>query len=361
MSGIRFQFAIAALLLLCASAVLAQDSAVVLIYHHVADNTPAATSVRPDEFDAQLALIEREGYRVLPLMSLIEALASGEPVPEKSVAISFDDAYVSVLTEALPRLAARDWPFTIFVSTAAIDDGYRGYLSWDQLRQLGAAGATIGNHSVSHEHLVRRAAGEDEAAWRTRIAMEIRTAGERLEQELGDYLIPAFAYPYGEYTAELKAIVADFDLYGFAQHSGAVGRGSDFLALPRYPIATGMDIENDFRLRVRSLALPLTPLGPERHIVGDDDPRPLLQFRLDGQADDVRSAELACYASGQGRMTLELVDSEQGEYQVRPTAPLAVGRSKLNCTAPSRSRAGDYYWYGYLWMRPHEDGRWYDE
>jgi len=336
----------------------AAASGVVLMYHHVDSSTPAVTSISPTVFREQMAFLEREDVHVMPLFDLLAALAEGEAVPDRSIAITFDDGYRSVLTEALPVLEARAWPFTVFVNTEAIDAGYGGYLSWDELRLLGRQGATIGNHSVTHTHLVRRTTDESEREWRLRVTSEIVDANERLESEVGDYLVPVFAYPYGEYTVEVKSIVREQGLYAMGQQSGAIGVSSDFLALPRYPVATGLE-PDDFALRIRSLPLPARFVGEERHIVGDDD-RPVLRLALD-ENDDIRRDALACYATGQGAMAIEWRSSEMREFSARAEQPFRPGRSKVNCTAPSRANAGSYYWYSHLWMRPLSDGRWYDE
>jgi peptidoglycan/xylan/chitin deacetylase (PgdA/CDA1 family) len=351
-------------LLLAGCEARAAGNAVIFMYHHVDDDTPASTSVAPEVFAEQMRYLEREGFEVLPLIDLLDALAAGRELPDRSVAITFDDGYRSVLTEALPVLESRGWPFTVFVNTEAIDEDYGGYLSWQELRTLGERGASIGNHSVTHAHLVRRLPGETASDWRRRIAAEIDAAGGRLEDQLAEYLIPAFAYPYGEYTVEIKAIVEAAGLYGLGQHSGAVGPGSDFLALPRYPVATGLSI-SDFALRARTLALPVRVAGNEVHVVGegavaDEVDRPILELVLDPD-DDVRVAELACYVSGQGQAVFEWRDEAMRELSVRPERALGPGRTKVNCTAPSRTRPGVYYWYGYLWMRRLADGRWYEE
>jgi peptidoglycan/xylan/chitin deacetylase (PgdA/CDA1 family) len=356
----RVSSALVGALVLLLSACQSRDgeSAVIFMYHHVDDGTPASTSIAPAVFREQMGLLERQGFEVLPLIDVLDALAARRDLPERGVAITFDDGYRSVLTEALPVLEARGWPFTVLVNTEAIDRGYGGYLSWQELRALGGHGATVGNHSVTHGHLVRRESGESAAAWRRRVADEIDAAADRLEAEVGELLIPVFAYPYGEYTTELEAIVEAAGLYGLGQQSGAIGPGSDFLALPRYPVATGLTID-DFALRARSLPLPVRVSGAERHIVDEADARPVLELFLD-PADDVRAADLACYVSGQGRVALEWRGDAMRDFVVRP-GPLSPGRSKVNCTAPSRASAGVYYWYGYLWMRRLADGRWYEE
>jgi peptidoglycan/xylan/chitin deacetylase (PgdA/CDA1 family) len=259
----------------------------------------------------------------------------------------------------MPMLRERGWPFTVFVSTEAVDNAYRGYLSWDELRELGRNGATFGNHSVSHAHLVRRLDAESEAAWQARISAEISEARSHLNDELGARMIPVFAWPYGEYTTATRTLLADSERFGLGQHSGAAGPDSDFLALPRYPVATGLAL-TEFALRARSRPLPVKLAERERHIADPGEERPPLRLVLD-DVDDVRIDELACYASGQGRMQLEWLNNGTMEFVIRPERALQRGRSKYNCTAPSRNGAGVWYWFGYLWMRQLPDGSWYTE
>jgi peptidoglycan/xylan/chitin deacetylase (PgdA/CDA1 family) len=341
-------------------AAVAADSAVIFMYHHVAEDTPPATSIAPARFESHLTYLEREGFEVLPLLEVVDALARNEPVPDRTVVITFDDGYSSVLDTALPALARRRWPFTVFVSTESVDAGYGGYLGWSELRQLAAAGATIGNHTVSHAHLVRRAADESDTEWRRSVEGEIQTAAERLQTELGSAAIPVLAYPYGEYTLELKQFVADLGLIALGQQSGAISSGSDWQALPRFPMATGFDDLEEFALKARTRPLPAMLAMAERHIVDAGEERPLLRIELpDGG--DFRRTGLACYASGQGKMALSWIGQGQRQVEVRPSEPLRPGRTKYNCTAPSVSESGVYYWFSYLWMRPQPDGRWYSE
>ena len=198
----RRRFAILLLGVLVIPKLHAADHAVILLYHHVSDNTPASTSVSPQVFRQHLDFLAAEGFTVLPLGRILTTIANGEPVPDKTVAITFDDAYRSVMDNALPMLEKHHWPFTVFVSTRAIDEGYRNYLTWDELRKLVKAGAEIGSHSHSHDHLVRRHDGESASEWRRRVEQDIRRATQQLETEL-DIRISLFAYTFGEYSANV--------------------------------------------------------------------------------------------------------------------------------------------------------------
>ncbi len=337
----------------------AADSAVILLYHHVDTSTPASTSVTPEQFEAHLDHLNDEGYRVRPLLEVLNTLRAGEAVEEKTVVITFDDGYVSILQSAMPMLRNRGWPFSVFISSDYASGDYGGYMDWDQLRELAESGATIGNHTRTHTHLVRRLEGESESAWRERVLAEIEDSSNRLSEELGDAVVPVLAYPFGEYDSAIKAIVDDLGLLALGQHSGAAGSGSDFLALPRFPVASGYDDLDDFAERIRSRALPVQLVGAETHLVDDSDSRPSLRLRL--LPGDYRADSLACYATAQGVMEIDWLGNNFEELVARPQAPLRPGRSKYNCTAASRSETGVYYWFSYLWMRKNDDGSWYAE
>lgn len=355
--SLRAAFTLAAVL--AAGAARAADSAVVLMYHHVASDTPASTSVTPQRFVMHMDYLAQHGFQVWPLLRILEHLQAGQALPERTVAITFDDAYVSVLTDASPALQAHGWPFTVFVSTDYVDKGYRAYLSWQQLRQLAARGATIGDHSRTHPHLVRQEPGESERLWSERVRDEIEGAARRIEKEIGDAAIPVFAYPYGEYDQGLEQLVGSLRLFGVGQQSGAVGVGSDLLAVPRFPMSAAYDDLEQFALRVRTRPLPVIEQSPKRHILEGSETLPTLSLTLGEGA--YRIDQLACYASNQGRIEVDWLDTSARRLLVKPLKALPPGRTKYNCTAPSSRETGVYYWYSYLWMKKNADGSWYRE
>lgn len=335
------------------------EHAVVLLYHHVATDTPASTSLDPSTFDAHLNYLADHHFHVWSLTRILDHIRADEPIPEDTVALTFDDAYASVFSEAYPRLKRRGWPFTVFVSTDYIDKHYKGYMTWDQLREVARNGGEIGNHSRSHPHLVRRRQGESRAGWRRRVREQISGAQGRLEAEIPDP-IKVFAYPYGEYSAPLEAIVAELGFRGMGQQSGAVGRVSDMRALPRFPMAGGYGAMKQFVIKVRTRPLPVTVLSPKDPFLGGGPMRPALRLRL-GRG-PFRLKGLACYASGQGRMDLDWIDRKERVVQVIPRKALtAGGRFKYNCTAPSTERRDVYFWYSHLWMKRNPDGTWYGD
>ena len=337
------------------SAAFADDHAVVLIYHHVSAATPAATSVTPEVFESHLEYLERNDFTVWPLARVLDAVAARETLPRNTVAITFDDAYRSVHTEAWPRLRQRGWPFTVFVNSEAVDRGYASTMSWAQVRDLIRAGADIGNHSHTHDHLVRRRTGESEADWRQRVTRDIETGAARIEAETGRRPV-LFAYPYGEYSEALKEIVREFGYRGVAQQSGAVGYLTDPLAVPRFPLARGYDDLGRLATAVNARPLPVREVEVTRAGRDGDD---VERLRLLLEAGDYRLPQLACYGGGKA-LPVTHRKGEPAEIVVDVAGIGRPGRNKVNCTAPAVGEPGAYFWYSYQWLLRNPDGSWYD-
>lgn len=325
----------------------APSHAVILMYHRFGEARYPSTSVRIAQFEAQLDHLAKAGYQVWPLGQIVQALAGGEAIPDRVVAITVDDAYASVYAEAYPRLKARGWPFTVFVATDPVDQGEPALMTWAQMRKMAGHGATFANHSATHDHLVR-APGEDKAAWEARVRADLARADGRLQAEglaVGGPRL--FAYPYGEYDAELAALVRSLGYVPFGQQSGAVGPLSDPAALPRFPVAEAYGAVDDFAVKAASLPLPVRVADPASPLVTGANPPRLV---LDIAPGDAALDGLACFASGQGPIPVVWVDRAAGRVAVQAPKVLAPGRSRYNCSAPSRAFAGRYYWYSHPWL-----------
>ncbi len=322
----------------------AEPHAVVFMYHRFGEGRYPSTNVDLDVFAAHLDYLAGAGYRVAPLAEVLGALEAGAELPDRTVTITVDDAFRSLYENGYPLLKARGLPFTVFVCTDPVDQGRRGYLTWDQMREMAAHGATFANHSASHDHLADRRPGEDEDAWRRRVTADILRAQDRLETELGG--APRwFAYPYGEYDRALADLVAGLGFTAFGQQSGPVGVRSDPRALPRFPMGGPYANPEQFRTKAATLPLPVVSAEPWDPVTRDR--RPSLEVVL-APAPGARLDELAAFASGQG--PVPVVWAEPGRrLRVRAPADLPEGRSRYNLTAPDRARQR-YYWYSHPWL-----------
>jgi peptidoglycan/xylan/chitin deacetylase (PgdA/CDA1 family) len=322
---------------------------VILVYHHVSDDTPASTSVTPARFASHLDYLETNDFLVWPVERLLDARINGtEAVPSKVVAITFDDAYASVYETAWPMLDERDWPFAVFVSTDAIDAGHAPYMDWSALRELHADGVTIGNHSASHGHLIAKNAGEDHSAWQARVRKDVEKARRRITEELGE-TTDLFAYPYGEDSKALAEVIGDTHRFALVQRSGAVGDLTNRLAVPRFPMASGFDSLERFSLAVNARALPV--ISEHAFPSGDGVRGPVQRLNLELAAGDYRPGQLGCFVSSGQRLDIDLDPGPPHWLAISVNATGSTGRNKINCTAPAADGSGDFFWHSFQWVQ----------
>jgi peptidoglycan/xylan/chitin deacetylase (PgdA/CDA1 family) len=174
----------------------------VLCYHALSSDWTADLSTTPERFDSQLSWLGRRGYRGV---TFSEAVAHRGR--EKVVAVTFDDAYRSVLQLGKPILDRHAMPASVFAPSGWIDrdepmawagvDHWVGGphesellpMAWDELAGLADAGWEIGSHTVTHPHLTE--IGPDE------LERELRDSKRACEERLGRP-VPTIAYPYGD-------------------------------------------------------------------------------------------------------------------------------------------------------------------
>ncbi|MCK1518903.1 MULTISPECIES: polysaccharide deacetylase family protein [unclassified Bradyrhizobium] len=172
-----------------------------ILYYHAVSSEDRIRFVR------QMGALHRRAH-VLP------ASYRGElPSGKKCVAITFDDALVSVAANALPELAIRSFHSTIFVPVdwigrvpgwamkksehAAAAEQAEAVMSSDQLRALDSSLVSLGSHSLTHRSMVEVSI--------THAQKEIEHSRHRLA-ELSGREVLEFSFPYGEYDEAAVAI-----------------------------------------------------------------------------------------------------------------------------------------------------------
>jgi peptidoglycan/xylan/chitin deacetylase (PgdA/CDA1 family) len=332
-------------LLISAASLQAAEHGVIVLYHHVATDTPPSTSISPEDFRLHLAYLRDNDFNVMALDEMIEALRDGQEIPDKSVAITFDDGYLSIYDTAFPMLAAFGFPFTLFLSTQPIDDNQTGYMNWAQVREMADAGTLIANHMVDHPYMLTRNDGESDTAWIERLRGELLTAEQRIAANTGQshrYL----AYPYGEFDTSIKAMLAEEGFTGLAQNSGAIGFHSDFLALPRFPLASIYANLETARIKLDSLSFHVVELNPENPVTDEPSPGATLRFGPGEYSLD----QIGCFANSQP-IPIHWLDRSAGLLQLQPEQQFRDRRWRYICTAPLPG-SGRFFWYSLQWINP---------
>lgn len=209
----------------------------VLCYHAVSEKFPASLSVPPDTLRDQLGILVRHGYQGATFSSSIS-----EPREGKTLAVTFDDAYRSVVRQALPILAEYGLPGTVFAPTAYIgtdrpmrwpgidrwhETPHESELlpcSWPELELLVDAGWEVGSHTRTHPRLPELTDGD--------LVTELRESRRECEQRLA---VPchSIAYPYGAVNRRVADAVADAGYSFAAELPGSFRTPSAPLRWPR--------------------------------------------------------------------------------------------------------------------------------
>jgi len=352
-----FKGAVIRLLMLLGCSVFgfSAHSAVILQYHHVSEDTPAITSVTPAQFSEQMQYLADNDFVVTPLSQVVDAIKTDQALPAKTVVITFDDGYQSIAKTAHPILKEYGFPYTVFVSVEPIKAKYRQMMSWDDLIQLSREGAEIANHSWGHEHLIRKLEDESDVQWLARIEENILKTEDEINRATGQSH-KMLAYPYGEYNQAIESMLSEHGFIGLGQQSGAAGSHSPLTALPRFPVAGVYAELSSLKVKLHSLNMPVLSQTNSDPELKKGQWRPELRVTLD--MSDIYPHQMMCFIQGQGAKKPLWLSAN--EFSIRAEFDLPAGRSRYNCTAPSKSASG-YYWFSQPWVRAKDDGTWIKE
>jgi peptidoglycan/xylan/chitin deacetylase (PgdA/CDA1 family) len=184
------------------------DRLTVVGWHRIGPGGGLSTSY--DDFRRHLDVLAAWGAHVLPLDVAVDRLGTAD-LPPRTVALTFDDGYASVLEQAWPELQRRGLPATLFAVSGYLDG--RGRFPWDRgasaaecriadaaaVRAAAAAGLAIGSHTVTHRWLPELEPADAER--------ELKESRHDLEDLLGREVV-GFAYPMGGWTDQVRQQVA---------------------------------------------------------------------------------------------------------------------------------------------------------
>jgi peptidoglycan/xylan/chitin deacetylase (PgdA/CDA1 family) len=224
------------------------DRLPILMYHSI---SPAAApgfsrfAMHPADFAGHMAFLADAGYQSLTVTEAMAAQDRRQPLPERSVVLTFDDGFADFHTTALPILRQHRLRATLFVTTGYVggtgrwladcDEQDRQMIGWSQLREAAAEGVEIGAHSHTHPQLDRLDT--------TKLAGEIRRPKVLLEDQLG-LPVNTFAYPFGYWDRATRVAV---EAAGYDSACGVddlPARGAqNRLVLPRLTVNAGTSVE----------------------------------------------------------------------------------------------------------------------
>jgi peptidoglycan/xylan/chitin deacetylase (PgdA/CDA1 family) len=219
----------------------------VLMYHEIRKG-PNTLFLPAPELADHLEALGQAGYVGITLEQLYQAYSGGAKLPLHPVVLTFDDGYASFYTNAFPLLQRYGYPGTLFVITGNV--GKPEFVTWDQVRELAAAGIEMGGHTVNHPDLSKLDAN--------RQAFEL-TESQRVLAEQSGRPVRFFAYPSGRYNDRTLALAKQAGYVGAVTTlPGLAEPGQDVLQWHRIRVNPGIS-GKALVARIRSLETAAAP------------------------------------------------------------------------------------------------------
>lgn len=216
----------------------------ILMYHYVADTPPPkgpyadGLTVRTDDFRAEMQYLTENGYHTVTLADMYLAMAGVQDLPAKPVVLTFDDGGLDNYEVAFRILKEHGFVGTFFVITKTV--GGDGQMTWEQLREMAAAGMSIQSHTVAHPDLRGVSAA--------RLESELVDSSQAIEDAIGErsYVL---SYPAGAYDdTVIQATKAAGYVMAVATDRGAEGDPSAVHELKRRRVQAHLPLESFARL-----------------------------------------------------------------------------------------------------------------
>ncbi len=146
---------------------------------------------------------------------------------EGMVTLSFDDAWTSQYTNALPILNQAGIKGTFYILSEPVQGGWSSYMTPQQVKTIAQQGHEIGGHTVTHADLSTLSS--------SRIDREIKNSKTYLQNLLGT-AVTTLAYPYGSYNT---TVINRTKLAGYGNARTAdptIAYGFNAATQPKYEI-----------------------------------------------------------------------------------------------------------------------------
>jgi peptidoglycan/xylan/chitin deacetylase (PgdA/CDA1 family) len=218
----------------------------ILMYHVV--SSPPAGAPYPElyvsraSFAAQVGWLAGHGYHAVTLQQVFDSWRGAGTLPARPVVFSFDDGYLSQVTNALPVLKARKWPGVLNLEYRNLKPVWG--IRPPGIRKLLAAGWELDAHTLTHPDLT--------AVDAARLHEEVAGSREAIHRR---FHVPVnfFCYPAGRYDDAVIAAVQQAGYLGATSTRYGLARPGELYTLARLRV-NGSDSLSAFAAKLGAFA-----------------------------------------------------------------------------------------------------------
>jgi peptidoglycan/xylan/chitin deacetylase (PgdA/CDA1 family) len=217
----------------------------ILMYHVI--SSPPANAPYPElyvpraSFAAEVGWLARRGYHAVTLQEVFDSWRGARTLPAKPIVLSFDDGYLSDVTNALPVLRARHWPGVLNLEVANLKPVWG--IRPPGVRKLIRAGWEIDAHTLTHPDLTAVGAAQ----------LRDEVAGSRAAIRNAFHVrVNFFCYPAGRYNDTVIAAVQAAGYLGATTTSYGLAKPAELYTLARVRI-NGTDSISAFGSKLEAL------------------------------------------------------------------------------------------------------------
>jgi len=194
----------------------------VIMYHLITPDKrqQGKYGISPEEMEADLIYLRDNGYETVVMRDLIDFVNEGVPLPEKPVALTFDDGRSSDFSYLLPLLEKYDMNAVIAIVGRFADDftkdtsSRKPHLEWGQIQKLAESGRVeMQSHSYDlhggNGAGIRR--GESSEAYRSRLKADLAKSTGQIKEMTG-FAVTTFTYPLGVVSNGSKEVLRELGI-----------------------------------------------------------------------------------------------------------------------------------------------------
>ena len=288
------------------------------MYHRFNEDKYPSTNIDMEIFKKQIDLIREKKISFINPNDF--RLKFNLPKDEKKILLTIDDGFTSFYQNAWPYLKEREIPFILFISTEAI--GKYGYMDWNQIKEIEKEEfAFIGNHSHSHEYLIKYNFNK--------FKKDIDTSIKIFTENIG-YNPSFFSYPFGEYSLEQKKYISSKFDFGFGQHSGLIDINKDKYELARFPINEKYGDLERFSFLINLFPLEYKNILPEdKYILKNQNPP---EATIEFFKEQKNLERINCFSDEGDKWDKSKVILDKNKLYIKFRDKFSFRRGRINCS-----------------------------